>query len=98
MKQTSLALPQREATILETVIQPSGELLPKAVARYLLSMKFRPEDTERINALSAKARDGCLSSEEAEDLDSYLRIGHMLSMMKSTARRSLKSTSARAHG
>ena len=56
MKQISLMLPQREATILETIIQPGGELLPKPVARYLLSLKFRPEDTARINALSARSQ------------------------------------------
>src|SRR5213593_3779023 len=56
MKQTTAGLPPRETAILETIIQPSSEVLPKSVARYLMTLKFRPDDINRINALSAKAR------------------------------------------
>jgi uncharacterized protein YnzC (UPF0291/DUF896 family) len=65
-------------------------MLPKSVARYILTVKFTPADINRINVLSAKAREGTLSQQESDQLDSYLRIGHLVSMMKSKARRSLK--------
>jgi hypothetical protein len=98
MKHTTPTLPEREAAILETVIEPTADTLPKSVARYFLSLKLRKANTDRVNALSAKARAGTLTHEDGEELDSYLRIGHLLSMMKSKARRSLKRESSSGHG
>ena len=90
MKPTALDLAGHEAAILEHLIEPEEQSLPKGVARYLLSLKFRQDDLDRINVLSAKARQGSLTPHESEQLDSYLRVGHFLSLMKSKARRSLK--------
>ena len=79
-----------EAAIFNRVILPGIGKLPAALARRILSMRFSGEDVDRINELSAKAREGTLSLEENNELDSYLRIGHFLSVMKSKARRALK--------
>ena len=38
----------------------------------------------------AKAKAGTLTADEQVEIDNYERVGHMLSLMKSKARRSLK--------
>jgi len=40
--------------------------------------------------LLAKAKEGTLTANEEVEMDNYERVGHMLSLMKSKARRSLK--------
>jgi uncharacterized protein YnzC (UPF0291/DUF896 family) len=61
-------------------------------ARYFLRLKFPPRDVRRMNALSAKARAGTLTSEEDEELENYVRIGHLLGILQSRARQALART------
>lgn len=61
------------------------------MAQYLLSVDFDADDTERMNVLAERAREGNLTAEQAAELDSYLHIGSLLSIMQSKARRHLKS-------
>jgi hypothetical protein len=89
-KPTLLELPRNEADILERLVGPKANNMSIAVARHILAMDLADEDVDRINDLSAKARDGTLAPEEDNELNSYLRIGHFLSMMKSKARATLK--------
>ena len=89
-KLTLPELPRTEADILERLVDPKADDMPVPVARHILAMHFADEDVDRMNDLSAKARDGALTSEEDDLLNSYLRIGHFLSMMKSKARTTLK--------
>jgi hypothetical protein len=42
-----------------------------------------------MNALAAKARAGTLTNEENEELENYLRVGDLIAIMQSKARRSL---------
>jgi hypothetical protein len=78
-----------EAAILARLIQSRTEM-DSHVARYLLSLAFEPEDVERMNLLAARARDGDISSEEETELDSYLHVGNLLTIMQSKARVYLK--------
>ncbi len=82
-----------DAAILERVIQPDEGAVDDQAARYFLSLSFSEEDRARMRELSAKARDGSLSAAETDEINRYERIGHLLSILKSKARRSLKSTS-----
>jgi hypothetical protein len=61
-----------------------------AFARGVLAIGFSDEDRRRVDALSQKARDGALTETEQDELDSYERVGHFLSLLKSKARRSLQ--------
>jgi len=45
-----------------------------------------------MHALANKARAGILTLEEQIELDNYERVGHVLSLMKSKARKALKKT------
>ena len=74
-----------EATILARLIQSRTEM-DSHIARYLLSLTFEPEDVERMNVLAAKARDGDISPEEETELDSYLHVGNLLTIIQSKAR------------
>ncbi|HZL56419.1 MAG TPA: hypothetical protein VFC21_05030 [Bryobacteraceae bacterium] len=56
------------------------------VARYLLSLAFEPEDVDRMNVLAVRSRDGEISPEEESELDSYLHVGNLLTIMQSKAR------------
>lgn len=79
-----------EAEIWSRTIEPEkGNLIPEA-ARALLKLKLPPDDVERINALSAKAREGALNAEEIRELDNYLNVGRALELIKAKARLSLR--------
>jgi len=84
-----------EAAILERVVEPGLKQLPRGLARRILAMKFPEPDLARIDDLSAKARAGALKEDEDAVLESYLRIGHLLSILKSKARQSLRKPSTR---
>jgi hypothetical protein len=79
--------PNTEAAILARVIEADRTAITPEVARYLLSMQLPEADRERVDDLSAKARAGSLTAEEAHELDSYLHIGRLLAVMQSRARR-----------
>ena len=87
---SQLAAPNTEAAILSRIIEFDPAPSNPDVAKYLLSMRLPPADEDRVNELSAKARAGTLSLNEAEELDSYLHIGRLLAVMQSRARRFLK--------
>jgi hypothetical protein len=78
-----------EAAIMARLIQSRTEM-DAHVARYLLSFDFEPDDIRRMNLLAERAQAGNLSQEEAAELDSYLHVGNLLTMMQSKARRFLR--------
>jgi hypothetical protein len=74
-----------EAAILARLIQSRTEM-DSHVARYLLSLDFEPQDVDRMDLLAERAREGGLSADEEEELDSYLHVGNLLTIMQSRAR------------
>lgn len=83
--------PNTEAAILGRLMQVRERSMSREVAEYLLSIDFDADDTERMNLLAEQAREGDLTTEEASELDSYLHVGGLLSILQSKARRFLKS-------
>ena len=55
-----------------------------------LALDFTPADKDRMRGLSAKAREGTLSPAEQAEINSYERVGHLLNILQSKARRSLQ--------
>ena len=51
---------------LKRVIEQADKM-PQAVARYFVGLKLSAEDIDRVNLLSAKAREGSLEDEENEE-------------------------------
>src|SRR5437870_904589 len=80
-----------EVAIFSRILEPEQATLPAAAARALLALSFTPDDQARMRQLSAKAQEGTLTAAEQAEIDNYERVGHILSLMKSKARRSLKS-------
>jgi len=83
-----------EAQILTRVIAPDDSPLDRKAAEAILEMGFKALDKQRIDELAEKARQGALSAEERAEAESYERVGHFVSLLKSKARRSLQSHAA----
>jgi hypothetical protein len=66
------------------------------LARGFLRLSFPEEDRRRMNELAEKASLGTLTAGEQEEVDSYERVGHLLPLLKSKARRSLKGSTHRS--
>ena len=88
----STAIPNAdpELAIWERVFVPDPERITVDQARYLQGIQFSPSDLDRMNELSAKASEGTLTSEERLELDHYIHVGHLLSILKAKVRRTLK--------
>ncbi len=83
-----------EAAIFSRVLQPNRANLSAAAARSILELTFNQADKDRMRVLSSKASEGTITAVEQEEINNYERVGHMLALMKSKARRSLKVQSA----
>jgi hypothetical protein len=83
-----------DAEILNRLIEPKVENLPPEVAHYLLSLDFCQSDRDRMHELAAKAREGTLTAAEQHEAESYERIGHLVALWRSKARKSLKTASS----
>jgi len=88
------ALESTEAAILSRVIQPETGGWPRLAAEAILGVTFDQRDRERMTLLLEKAKAGNLSDAEAEEADHYRHVGHLLELLKSRARHSLKSQPA----
>ncbi len=83
------------SAIWRRVIQLRGELSP-AAARGLLQLEFSEHDHDRMAQLSAKAQTGTLTVVEQSELDSFERLGCLLDIVHSEARRAVKKRRMRA--
>jgi hypothetical protein len=79
-----------EAAIFSRVIEPDAPSLTAEAAVALLKLDFQPADRKRMNTLSQKASKGTLTSAEDEELENYVRVNHLLTIIQSKARRSLR--------
>jgi hypothetical protein len=85
-----------ESAILSRLIRPERDDLSPEAARSILKLEFDEQDRARMHALSVQAQSGALSGAELSELDSYRRVGHLLDLMRSKARRSLQGKSSAA--
>jgi hypothetical protein len=83
------------AAIWQRVIQFEGEL-SHAAARALLKFRFSEHDHARMEQLSTKARAGTLTPAEQDELDTFERLGCVLDILHSKARRALAKKPKRA--
>ena len=78
-----------EAAILSRMLKPERDDLSPEAARSFLKLEFDPEDLSRMHELGLRAQAGSLTAAEESELESYRRIGRLLEVMRSKARRSL---------
>lgn len=76
-------------TLFRRVIEPETGSLAPEVARYVKDLDFKPDDHARFETLSAKAQDGTLSPQEADELNGFLHIDSLLTIMRLKAGGSL---------
>jgi hypothetical protein len=80
-----------EADIWERIIRPRGQM-SKVTARRIQNLAFTDEERTRMHKLAERNRRGQLSEDEDAELDHFLRVGSILSILKLRARRILNST------
>lgn len=80
-----------EITILSRVLSNQQGQLSSELARYLLSVEFSSADKVRMHDLAVRNQDDALSPVEKEELLAYAKAGTLLAILKSKARRSLRS-------
>jgi hypothetical protein len=78
-------------SILNRLLKPDAPTFSPQGAQDILSLEFPESDKKRMRELSAKARAGMLTPEEDAEAGRYELLGHLLGIMQSKARRSLKS-------
>jgi uncharacterized protein YnzC (UPF0291/DUF896 family) len=88
------AISASESALWGRVLDPIATDLTPEVASYIHSLRFPQSDIDRMQKLADKAREGALTFEEQIELDNYERVGQVLSLMKSKARKSLKQVRA----
>lgn len=79
-----------QAAILGRLLKAAKDHLSPAAARYLLSLQFDEKEKSRMHALAVRNQDGALTPAETEELHNYLKVGDLLALLHSIARRSLK--------
>jgi len=79
-----------EAAIWARIIEPEKNGLSPAAARSLLELRFSEWDLARMNELARKNQDGLLNDAEREELEGYVKVGDVLSLLHLKARRSLQ--------
>ena len=84
-----------EADIWERIIHPRGPM-SKDAARRIQELAFTDEDRERMRELAERNRLGTISDDEEAELDHFLRVGSLLTILKVRARRVLKSPSRKS--
>lgn len=79
-----------EVSILNRILRPEEPTFSPEGAQDILSLGFSDGDKKRMRELSAKARAGTLTVEEDAEAGRYEMLGHLLGILQSKARRSLK--------
>ena len=84
--------------VLEQLADLDVASISPTVARKILGFRFAASHHRHVKALSQKAQTGTLDPAEPEELDEYLRVGTLLSILQSRAPPRLKPASQAAQG
>ena len=86
-----------EAAIFARLWESRKAGLTPLLARHVLKLAFSDDDLQRMHELAARNQEGTISQEEREALDNYVKVGDLLAILQSKARKLLNKTSARNH-
>ena len=87
-----------EAAIFSRVWADEGQPLSATLARHVVKLRFSSDDQARMHELAAKNQQGKLSPEEIEEFDNFVRVGDLLAILQSKARRSLRKAGVARRG
>jgi hypothetical protein len=79
-----------ESMIWTRLIQPRNGNMSQDAARALLSLTFGEKDKERMRELAERNNEGSLSAAERAELENYVKVGDVLSLIHLKARKSLQ--------
>jgi hypothetical protein len=79
-----------EVAIFGRLIQDQKGDLSRDLARYVLTLGFSSVDQTRMTELAASNQEASLTQAEQEELKNYIRASHLLALLHSKARKSLK--------
>jgi hypothetical protein len=79
-----------ELAIISRVLKADKGDLSHDLALYVLTLGFGEEDQVRMRELAEKNQQGALTVVEQDELRSYVKAGHLLALLHSKARKSLK--------
>lgn len=88
MDKTALG-PPSEMEIFRRIVDSEQPILSPEAAQSILRLDFSGADRERMNELAARNREGRVSLAEEQELNNYIRLGQILGILQSKARRSL---------
>ena len=87
---------EAEADTFERVIDPEHPVLTPTAAEALLALGSSESDHDRTADVAAKSNGGTLTPTERRELQGYVFVGDLLSLLKSKARLSLRQPSPAA--
>jgi hypothetical protein len=90
-----MTLAPPELDILSRVLQPAAGDLSASAARAFLKLQFDADDRTRMRDLLAKNQDDALTEKERQEIRGFELVGHLLDLIHSKARRSLKKSSTK---
>ena len=79
-----------EAAIFSRVVDRSMPDFSEETARLLLKLGFSEDDHALIDDLATRNQEGTLSAEEREELMNFVKVGNLLAVFQSKARKFLK--------
>lgn len=78
-----------QVPIWERVIEFDPSTLSLEAARAIIALNFRPSAHERMKELATKNQDGIISFVEKRELESYVHLGDLLTLLQAEARLAL---------
>src|SRR5687768_13859872 len=95
---TSPVAPREDPMVASTTLDAdiflrlwSREKMTPALARHMLRMSFDENERARMHDLAARNQEGTITTDELAELDQFIRVGTVLSIIQSRARQLLKS-------
>lgn len=79
-----------EANIWSKIIEPQNNGLPPAAARAILKLRFSKQEMAHMTELAQKNQEGLLGDAERAELEAYVKVGDVLSLLHLKARKSLR--------
>ncbi len=79
-----------EVAIFGRILSNARGSMSADLARYVLTLGFGDDDQKRMKDLAERNQDGALTPAEHEELMSFVRAGHLLALLHSKARQSLR--------
>lgn len=89
-------LGETEAEIFGRLIDASNPTLTPAAAEGILTLGYSDADHARMTDLAARSNQGTLTPAERRELEGYVLVGDLLSLLKAKARLSLTKHSTAA--